>query len=77
MEYHGKLYGRMGSKYFDTGHTSENFDSLSERVKYMQEENKKLMNICLHALEMCENVVMPTESDLCTMGARLRVAIEL
>lgn len=35
MEYTGKLYGRIGRKYFETGKTSEDYDKLLE-------ENKKL-----------------------------------
>lgn len=27
MQYHGKLYGKVGGKYFDTGETSESFDA--------------------------------------------------
>jgi len=33
MEYHGKLYGKMGEKYFDTGKTTEDWDSLLEALK--------------------------------------------
>jgi hypothetical protein len=29
-EYHGKLYGKIGKKYFDTGKTSEYFDRLEQ-----------------------------------------------
>ena len=35
MQYHGKLYGKGGGIYFDTGSTSDDFDKLTE-------ENKKL-----------------------------------
>ncbi len=30
MEYHGKLYGKIGDKYFETGKTSEDYDKLEE-----------------------------------------------
>jgi hypothetical protein len=36
MEYKGKLYGRVGGRYFDTGCTSDDFDNLkkeNERLK--------------------------------------------
>ena len=29
MKYEGKLYGKIGKKYFDTGHTTEDWDKLS------------------------------------------------
>ena len=29
MKYEGKLYGKIGKKYFDTGHTTEDLDKLS------------------------------------------------
>lgn len=32
MEYHGKLFGKIGNKYFDTGKTSEDFDNMSKRL---------------------------------------------
>jgi len=28
MEYNGKLYGKIGNKYFDTDKTSEDYDNL-------------------------------------------------
>ncbi len=33
MEYHGKLYGKIGNKYFDTSHTSEDYDLLISDLK--------------------------------------------
>lgn len=37
MEYHGKLYGKIGNKYFYTGRTSEDYDKLlSERTEMLE-----------------------------------------
>ena len=33
MEYHGKLYGRLGNKYFDTEKTSNDFDEMLKALK--------------------------------------------
>lgn len=33
MEYHGKLYGKISNKYFDTGKTSKDFDEMFEMLK--------------------------------------------
>lgn len=33
MEYHGKLYGKLGSLCFDTGKTSKDFDEIVEMLK--------------------------------------------
>jgi hypothetical protein len=33
MEYHGKLFGKVGNKYFDTGKTSDDFDKLENPKK--------------------------------------------
>lgn len=30
MEYHGKLYGKLGLMYFDTGKTSDDWDALED-----------------------------------------------
>lgn len=38
MEYHGKLYGKIGNKYFDTAKTSEDFDKLESQNKQLQKE---------------------------------------
>jgi hypothetical protein len=38
MEYHGKLYGKVGNKYFDTGSTSEDFDALQQKVDELAEQ---------------------------------------
>jgi hypothetical protein len=31
MEYNGKLYGRIGRRYFDTGHTTKDYDKALEQ----------------------------------------------
>lgn len=33
MEYKGKLYGKIGNKYFDTGHTTDDYDDLINRIE--------------------------------------------
>lgn len=33
MEYRGKLYGKIGSKHFDTGKTTEDWDDLLEALQ--------------------------------------------
>jgi hypothetical protein len=33
MNYKGKLYGKLGRVYFDTGRTSNDFDGLLEALK--------------------------------------------
>jgi|TARA_R110000744_G_C19154567_1_gene539790 hypothetical protein len=33
MEYTGKLYGKIGSKYFDTGKTANDIDKLAKEVE--------------------------------------------
>jgi len=32
MEYNGKLYGKIGNKYFDTSKTSEYFDNMPKKI---------------------------------------------
>lgn len=36
MEYHGKLYGKIGGKYFDTGRTSDEFDKYQKQAIELQ-----------------------------------------
>ena len=43
MEYHGKLYGKIGNKYFDTGVTSKDFDKINREHKEMLEMLQKLI----------------------------------
>ena len=38
MEYHGKLYGKIGNKYFYTGKTSKDFDEMFEILKLFLNE---------------------------------------
>jgi hypothetical protein len=39
MEYHGKLYGKIGNKYFDTEKTSKDFDDMLQMLKYILSED--------------------------------------
>ena len=38
MEYKGKLYGKIGNKYFDTSHTAEDWDKLTDRIKELEQQ---------------------------------------
>ena len=40
MDYHGRLYGKIGNKYFDTGRTSEEFDSMQKLAIKLQLEKE-------------------------------------
>lgn len=40
------------------------------------ESTPKLLEVCIHALEMCNDKVMPTENDLTIMSGRLNQAIK-
>lgn len=51
MEYHGKLYGKIGNKHFDTGVTSQDFDKLSQEHKEMF---KVLKNV-IHNFKSSDN----------------------
>lgn len=42
MEYTGKLYGKIGNKYFDTGFTSEDYDKLQKENSELQ---KQVLNL--------------------------------
>lgn len=45
MEYHGKLYGKIGHKYFDTGKTSADYDKLeSEKQELLEMLNELFTN---------------------------------
>ncbi len=37
MEYTGKLYGKIGSEYFDTGKTAKDFDALKDALTQIKE----------------------------------------
>lgn len=50
MKYEGKLYGKIGNKYFDTGYTTEDWDKLSEKICHINEER---MNVGHHPLVLC------------------------
>jgi hypothetical protein len=42
MMYHGKLYGKLWNKYFETGKTSDDFDKMELRIKELESENLAL-----------------------------------
>ena len=48
MEYKGKLYGKLGHKYFDTAKTSEDWDKMEDEIKLLKEQlnTKKLCGTC-------------------------------
>lgn len=36
MEYHGKLFGKIGNKYFDISKTSEDYYNLEKKVSFLR-----------------------------------------
>lgn len=57
----------------------ERYDNELEEARCNQRliaEAPELLNACIHALEMCEDRVMPTENDLTIMAGRLKAVIE-
>jgi len=38
MEYYGKLYGKIGNKYFDTGKDTDDFDEMVKLLKKIRDE---------------------------------------
>lgn len=36
MKYHGKLYGKLLGKYFDTDHTTDEWDAMEKEIKQMK-----------------------------------------
>ena len=48
MEYHGKLYGHLGrGKYFDTSHTTDEWDAMVKRIALLEAENEALRQSCV------------------------------
>ncbi len=48
MEYKGKLYGKIGNKYFDTSHTTEDWDKLTSRVEELENQLKQGSKLPMH-----------------------------
>lgn len=46
MKYVGKLYGKIGNKYFDINKTSKDFDKMEERLKQRDNDIDNLLNVC-------------------------------
>lgn len=44
MDYQGKLYGKVGRKYFETGKTANDFDTLEAENKQLKYELLDLKN---------------------------------
>jgi len=40
--YHGKLYGKLWDKYFDTDHTTDEWDAMEKQIKELKAENEAL-----------------------------------
>lgn len=38
MEYKGKLYGKLGGIFFDTGKTADDFDNMEAKIKELERE---------------------------------------
>ena len=45
MRYSGKLYGRVGRKYFDTGKTSDDWDNMEADIKFLAQRSTKASRI--------------------------------
>lgn len=59
MEYKGKLYGKIGNKYFDTGRTSDEFDYYEAKQNAI---TCNLQNINASFLPKCTRVEVIDQS---------------
>jgi len=55
MEYHGKLYGKIGNKHFDTGKTSKDFDDMVNLLK------------CIYDAIENEDIIIKDNNDFTTI----------
>ena len=58
MEYKGKLYGKIGNKYFDTGHTTDDYDGLIARVEELDKivgQKLPIHNVVERSEQLCEH----------------------
>jgi len=46
MEYHGKLYGKIGNKYFDTDKTSKDFYKMAKFLLDIYEQEEGISQSC-------------------------------
>ena len=70
MEYLGRLYGKIGGKYFDTGHTTRSWVKLEKEIEYIKapteaellkveslfEENERLRDELSLSKELCNTL---------------------
>ena len=53
MEYTGKLYGKIGNKYFDTGFASEDYDKLQKENSELQKQVLNLQRVITRSCPNC------------------------
>ena len=62
MEYNGKLYGKIGRKYFDTGKTTVHFDKRITKVQLRNVIWETLMRFAPNTL--CDEYAQFTDDQL-------------
>ena len=62
MEYTGKLYGRIGNKHFDTGHTAKDWDELIKQVETLKEQLNKEQKL---PVDLVSNTILNTKCTKC------------
>lgn len=46
MQYKGKLYGKVGKKYFDLDKTADDFDDMEKELAYLKQVLHGIYNLC-------------------------------
>lgn len=62
MEYHGKLYGKIGKKYFDTTRTSDDWDAMEKRISELEAENSLLKETVGRFCYVCNKEIVDLQS---------------
>ncbi len=47
MNYIGKLFGQVGNKYFDTGKTTEDWDALENKGRFIRPTGEQLVEVAI------------------------------
>jgi hypothetical protein len=61
MEYHGKLYGSFGHKYFDTGKTTVDYNKLESEKQELVSQLKKLYDSIDSCIDLTPELLIETE----------------
>jgi len=77
MEYKGKLYGKIGGKYFDTSYTSDDWDAMVAQINDLELKIASLLGKIEHSIDVENDFIQFSKRNYKAKDGTIKQALDI